>query len=421
MIRFLHTADIHLDSPLKGLESHEDAPVEQIRGATRRAFDNCIELAIEESVDFLLIVGDLYDVDWKDYNTGLFFAGRMGMLNKAGIPVFIVSGNHDAVNQITKTMPLPDNVTLFSAKKPHSIRLDDLGVIIHGQSYGSRAVTENLALHYPRHEPGFVNIGLLHTSLTGREGHEEYAPCTLDELKSKGYDYWALGHIHKREIVADDPWIVFPGNIQGRHIRETGPKGATLVTVTDGRITDVLEYELDVIRWVTCRVDLSSCETTTSVFEAVQQTFEAELALAGDKPLAVRLILTGQCPVHSLLIDRSVHWVEQFRGIGAGLGNIWLEKVKFLTRRTVHPEGKNDADMALTGLLRSIQKLNLDGDTLTTLVPELAGLHSKLPPEIHIGAEPFLSPSPTSINELREQVQDLLITQLLQNGKVRCE
>ena len=116
-LRFLHTADIHLDSPLKGLEAHEDAPIAEIRGATRRAFDNCIELAIEEEVDFLLIVGDLYDVDWKDYNTGLFFASRMGRLNRAGIAVFIVSGNHDAANQITRTMPLPDNVTLFSSKK----------------------------------------------------------------------------------------------------------------------------------------------------------------------------------------------------------------------------------------------------------------------------------------------------------------
>ena len=421
MVRFLHTADIHLDSPLKGLESHEDAPVEQIRGATRRAFDNCVELAIEEAVDFLLIVGDLYDVDWKDYNTGLFFASRMGMLNKAGIAVFVVAGNHDAVNQITRTMPLPNNVTLFSAKKPHSIVLEDLGVIIHGQSYVSRAVTENLALKYPQYKPGFFNIGLLHTSLTGREGHEEYAPCTLDDLKSKGYDYWALGHIHTREIVADAPWVIFPGNIQGRHIRETGAKGATLVTVADGRITDVQEYELDVLRWVTCRVDLSPCETTGSVYEAVQHAFAMELALANGKPLAVRLILTGQCPVHTQLLQRSAHWTEQFRGIGAGLGNVWLEKVKFLTRRTALPEDSIEADMALTGLLQSIQKLTLDGDTLAVLVPELAGLQSKMPPEFHLGEETFLHPSTETIAELRGQVQELLIARLLQYGKVRCE
>ena len=175
-IRFIHTADIHLDSPLKGLEAHEDAPVKEIRGATRRAFDNLIDLAIEEEVDFVLIAGDLYDGDWKDYNTGLFFARQMGRLDRAGIRVFIASGNHDAASQITKAIPLPDNVTLFPHKKPLSVKLDDPGVIIHRQSYSSRAVTENLALEYPQHDSNFFNIGLLHTSLTGREGHEDYAP-----------------------------------------------------------------------------------------------------------------------------------------------------------------------------------------------------------------------------------------------------
>ena len=417
MLRFLHTADIHLDSPLKGLEAHEDAPVEQIRGATRRAFDKCIELAIDEAVDFMLIVGDLYDVDWKDYNTGLYFAGRMGMLKKAGIPVFIVCGNHDAVNQITRTMPLPDNVTLFSAKQPQSVRLDALGVIIHGQSYGSRVVSDNLAVHYPHYTPGFFNIGLLHTSLTGREGHEDYAPCTIDDLQAKGYDYWALGHIHSREIVATDPWIVFPGNIQGRHSRETGAKGATLVTVEDGRITEVAEQNLDVLRWVICRVDLASCETTDSVSTAIQQALELEQELAGDTPLAVRLLLTGQCPVHTELVSATAHWIQQFKGIGAGLANIWLEKVKFLTTRVSRPDETIEADGALTGLLHAIQHLKLDNHTLTALVPELTGLQSKLPAEIHIDEESLLHPSPESIGELRAQVQDLLIAQLLHRGR----
>ncbi len=135
MVKFIHTADIHLDSPLKGLEAREDAPIDEIRGATRRAFDNLVDLAIEEEVDFILIAGDLYDGDWKDYNTGLFFVSRMGRLAKAGIRVLIVSGNHDAASQITKAMPLPDNVTLFSSKKPQSLKIDDLKVVVHGQNY----------------------------------------------------------------------------------------------------------------------------------------------------------------------------------------------------------------------------------------------------------------------------------------------
>ncbi len=419
MVKFIHTADIHLDSPLKGLETYEDAPVEEIRGATRRAFDNLIDLAIEEEVDFILIAGDLYDGDWKDYNTGLFFAARMGRLSKAGIKVFIVSGNHDAASQITKVMPLPDNVTLFSPRKPQSVKLDDFGVIIHGQSYSFRAVTENLASQYPQNDSNYFNIGLLHTSLTGREGHEDYAPCTLDELKSKGYDYWALGHVHKREIISEDPWIVFPGNIQGRHIKETGAKGATLVIVENGRITKVEERELDVLRWANCQVDLSECVTSDSVYDTVRQAFGQELDQADGKTLALCLVLTGKCPVHAQLLDRTAQWTEEFRGIAAGFGNVWLKKVKFQTSRKKSLEEIFGEDTPIAGLLQSIQHLELDGDTLLGLVPELSALKSKLPAEIHSGDEPFLDPSPEKIAELRTDVQELLIAKLLQHGGAR--
>lgn len=416
MIKFIHTADIHLDSPLRGIEVHEDAPVEEIRGATRRAFDNLIDLAVEEDVDFILIAGDLYDGDWKDYNTGLFFAARMGRLAKAGIRVFIVSGNHDAASQITRTMPLPDNVTLFSSRNPQSVKFDDMGIVIHGQSYAVRAVTENLVAQYPQRHSDYFNIGMLHTSLTGREGHEDYAPCTLDELKSKGYDYWALGHVHRREIVSQDPWIVFPGNLQGRHIRETGAKGATLVTVADGRILEVQARELDVLRWVNCPIDLSACETRDSVYDAVRQGFEQELDRAEGKILALRLILTGKSPVHTQLLDRKAQWTEDFSGIAAGAGDVWLEKVSFHTNRKVRLEDIFGDDTPIAGLLQSIQHLAIDGDTLLRLVPELSTLKSKLPPEVHSGDEPFLDLSADKITALRSEVQELLIAKLLQHG-----
>jgi exonuclease SbcD len=419
MFKFIHTADIHLDSPLKGLEVHEDAPIEEIRGATRRAFDNLIDLAIEEEVAFVLIAGDLYDGDWKDYNTGLFFVSRMGRLAKAGIKVIIVSGNHDAASQITRAMPLPDNVTMCSSRKPQSVTLEDLGVIVHGQSYSFKAVTENLASGYPQRDANYFNIGLLHTSLTGRENHENYAPCTVDELKSKGYGYWALGHVHKREVVSEDPWIIFPGNIQGRHIKETGAKGATLVTVEDGRITEVGERELDVLRWAICEVDLSECETTDSVYDAVRSAFEQELDKADSKTLALRLILTGKCTEHAQLLDRTAQWTEEFRGIAVSLGDVWLEKVKFQTRRKVGLEEIIGEDTPIAGLIESIRNMELDGESLTELVPELATLKAKLPPEIHTGDEPFLETAPEKIAELRTEVQEMLISKLLQHGGER--
>lgn len=419
MFRFLHTADIHLDSPLRGLEVHEDAPVESIRGATRRAFDNLVDLAIEEKIDFIVISGDLYDGDWKDYNTGLFFAGRMGRLNKAGIKVFIVSGNHDAASQITRAMPLPDNVTLFSHKKPQSVKLEQFGVTINGQSYPSRSVTENLVSHYPNHDPHTFNIGLLHSSLTGREGHENYAPCTIDDLQSKGYDYWALGHVHQREIVSEAPWIVFPGNIQGRHIKETGSKGATLVTVEDGHVVAVEEHALDVMRWSICRLNLSECETSESVYEAVRQIFGQKLDLAEGKPLVLRLNLVGKSPIHTQLLERTAQWTEEFRGIAATLGDVWLEKVQFQTSRKVLLEKVIGEDSPVAGLIQSIKALELDSDTLLRLVPELTVLKSKLPAEIHAEGEPFLDTSLEKITTLRGEVEELLISRLLQHGERR--
>ncbi len=434
MVKFIHTADIHLDSPLKGLEAHEDAPVEEIRGATRRAFDKMIELAIEENVDFILIAGDLYDGDWKDYNTGLFFAGRMGKLSRAGIRVFIVSGNHDAASQITRAMPLPENVTFLSTKKPQSVKLDDLGVIIHGQGYSVRAVTDNLACRYPQYDPGYFNIGMLHTSLTGRPGHENYAPCSIDELKSKGYDYWALGHVHNREIIDKAPWIVFPGNIQGRHIRETGVKGVTLVTVEDGSITDVTEKELNVVRWAVCKVDMSECETMDEVNDAVRLRLEQELDKTDGKTLAVRLILTNKCPVHAQLINRTAQLTEEFKGIAAGTGDIWIEKIKFQTSREKSLEEIFGDDTPIAGLLKSIQQLKLDEETILELVPELSALKRKLPPEIYnnpamhhnnesfldpssdLDLSPDLDPSPDNIDMLRNEVQEILIARLLQHG-----
>ncbi len=416
MFKFIHTADIHLDSPLKGLEAHEDAPVDEIRGATRRALDNLVDLAIEEAVDFILVAGDLYDGDWKDYNTGLFFSARMGRLSRAGIRVFIVSGNHDAAGQITRAMPLPDNAHLFSSKNPQFEILDDLGVVIHGQSYSHRAVTDNLAARFPGYDPGYFNIGLLHTCLTGREGHEDYAPCTLDDLKSKGYDYWALGHVHKREIISQDPWVVFPGNIQGRHIRETGARGATLVTVEAGRITEVEALELDVLRWVVCSVDLSGCDTSEQVYDAVRQALEQEKDLADGRTLALRLVLTGACQVHGKLHNQTPLWVERFQSIAAEFTGMWLEKVKFGTTPRTSLQEMFGEDTPVAGLLKSIRQIDLDGDTLFELVPELSALKNKLPAEIHTGDEPFLDPSPDKIEDLRKEIQELLIAGLVQHG-----
>ena len=272
--RFIHTADLHLDSPLRGLDRYEGAPVEELRGATRRALERIVDLAIAERVAFVLIAGDVYDGDWRDFSTGLFFVRCMGRLRAEGIRVFIVSGNHDAASQISRHIQLPDNVTEFPTGRAASERFEVAGsaVVVHGRGFARRDVSEDLRATYPPPEPGAFHIGLLHTSADGREGHANYAPTTVEALRNHGYDYWALGHVHRREVLSDDPWIVFPGNPQGRHARETGAKGCSLVTVESGRVASVSHRETDVIRWAHLEVSVSDARSLGDIVDEAEST-----------------------------------------------------------------------------------------------------------------------------------------------------
>ncbi|HEX6986053.1 MAG TPA: DNA repair exonuclease, partial [Planctomycetaceae bacterium] len=213
MFKFLHAADLHLDSPLRGLDRYDGAPVEAIRQATRRAVENLVDLAIAERVAFVLIAGDVYDGDWPDYNTGLFFARQMAKLREAGIAVYLLAGNHDAASVITRALTLPDNVAVFPTDAPGTLIHEGANVAIHGQGFRTRAVLDDLSANYPKATPGCFNIGLLHTAAAGCDGHDPYAPCTVEGLRNRGYDYWALGHIHLRQTLCDDgTFIAYSGN-----------------------------------------------------------------------------------------------------------------------------------------------------------------------------------------------------------------
>lgn len=329
--RFLHAADIHLDSPLHGLSRYEGLPVEDIRSATRAAFDNLVQFAIDEAVDFVVLAGDLFDGDWRDMGTGLYFARMMGRLNQVGIPAFVLAGNHDAASVISRTVPWPPNVRLFEARRPETHRLPDLAVAVHGQSFSTPAVTDNLVLAYPLAEEHYFNIGMLHTTLAGRQGHADYAPCSVDDLRSRGYDYWALGHVHEFEIVSTEPHVVFPGNVQGRTIRETGPKGAVIVTVVDTEVTSVERVELDVLRWV--RLDVNC---TGAVDDAVADLIRTELGRlhggnGSGRPLVTRVTLSGEMSEAGALHDRASTLRDDIRAIAAAISaDLYVEKVKVM-------------------------------------------------------------------------------------------
>jgi len=409
MFTFLHAADIHLDSPLRGLEAYQDAPLEQIRLAARRAFDNLIQLALDEHVAFVLLAGDLFDGDWKDYNTAIYFVSRMGRLRDAGIPVIMVSGNHDAASQMTRSLKLPDNVTLLPHGKPGTHLLEKYGVAIHGQSFSARSVTDDLVRNYPQADPALFTIGLLHTSLNGRSGHDSYAPCTLEMLRSKGYHYWALGHIHQREEICRDPWVVFPGNIQGRHIRETGTKGCTLVSVDDCRVTKVEHRELDVLRWAVCRVDAAGCDTLDSLTDLVRERFEAERSKADGRPLAVRLIVEGCTSLHGSLHEHALQWHDEVRAVAATCGDLWIEKIVLNSRKKSEESPETFGDESPRhALLQAVESFQFDESSLLVFVPELEKLRSKIPAELLADGDPF-QPDADELAALRDEVKELLM------------
>ncbi len=415
MLKFIHAADLHIDSPLTGLARYEGAPVDEIRGATRRALENLVDLALAEEVAFVLLAGDIYDGNWKDYNTGLFFADQMARLQEGGVRAFLVAGNHDAASQITKVLRPPPNVHLFSNRTPQTVVLDEHGIAIHGQGFPTRNVTDDLSSAYPLADPALFNIGLLHTSLEGRPGHQPYAPCTVDGLRSRGYQYWALGHVHRWEVVAEDPWVVFPGNTQGRHARETGPKGCALVTIQDGQVQDVERRTLDVVRWADCAVDLSNAATLDEVYERIGGMLVAAAGDAEGRSLAVRVQLSGACSLHARLRADREHVINECRALatGLGVGDLWVEKVVIDTRRVESEATALARDDAFGGLLRSIRDLELEPERLEDLAGEMADLGAKLPLELRSGSDAIDPAKPGYLRECLEDVKELLLERLL--------
>ena len=388
--RFIHTADIHLDSPLKGLAGQEGSTAERMRTATREALDQLVGLAIKEKVDFLIVAGDLYDGDWRDYKTGLFFVGQMGRLSKAGIPVYLLHGNHDAESQITRRLELPDNVQVFGTRKPETFNIGELNVALHGRSFLQRDVTDNLALDYPAPVSGAFNIGVLHTGLGGMGGHANYAPCSLDDLVNKGYDYWALGHVHQAAVLHLRPYVVFPGNLQGRHVRETGAKGAYLVTVEDNEIAELESVPCDVVRWAMLSVPLNEAESIGDVTDRVRGTLESAVANEADgQLLACRIVFEGRTEVHEQLVASEDQVLAEARASALSLGEevAWVEKIVIATEAVVDPQTLAQREDAIGELQRMLRDAGSDDELLAQIAGDIGELVRRLPHEVRAEVE----------------------------------
>jgi exonuclease SbcD len=415
-MKLVHAADIHLDSPMHGLAAYDGAPVDELRLASRRALRGLVDLCLAERADALLIGGDLYDGDWDDYATGAFFVREAGRLAEAGIRIAMVTGNHDASSRITKALRLPGNVTMLPVDAPGTVVWEDLGVAVHGQGYATRAVLEDLSAAYPAPLPGMVNVGLLHTSADGRFDHAPYAPCRVDRLAARGYDFWGLGHVHERLLLHADPPILFPGCLQGRNVRETGPKGATVVTFGADGSVEIEERVLDVVRWAVCEVDASDLEDIDAVLAAVGEALSGAVAEADGRLLAARVRVVGASAAHGALAGaaRRLDWeVRSLAGEVAGDG-AWIEKVD--VRTTAMRAGGDGGDGASSDdvyaeLTRAVRGAGLDEAMVASLGAELAGLASKLPASL--GWDPTV---PEVVRALLADIERELPALLLDGG-----
>jgi len=384
-MQFVHAADIHLDSPLRGLAAHDGAPIERMRRATRDAFERVVTLCIDRGASFLILAGDLYDRDAPNMQIAAFLRGQLARLRDHGIRVVIEKGNHDADNRITSALDLPENTRLLSDRAPETVLYDDLHVAIHGQSFKRGPVTENLAAGYPAPVKGRLNIGVLHTSLSGSSEHDPYAPCALSDLTTRDYAYWALGHIHKGEILMRDPcWVVYPGNLQGRHAREIGPKGCILAECEGERVVAAEFIAVDGVRWHRIEIDLHNAVTEVELVERLRDGLVQAHRNADDRMSVARIVLTGQSALHDEIErrpSRLQHTALDLANDIAG-GDIWIEKVLNETTRPAGPRVGSSNEVAAE-LIAMIREIAGDPALLGPLLrKEIEPLRAKLPEDL---------------------------------------
>ena len=324
-VRLLHTADLHLDSPLATLALRRDGLREAVGAATRAALRRIVDTCLAEEVSALLIAGDLFDGAGRSMRTAAFLGAELARLGQAGIRVYAIRGNHDAETPVAGEMDWPDNVHVFGARGGAE-RIPGTDIWVHGVSFREAHAPESLLPRFRPPVEGAVNIALLHTSLTGAAGHDPYAPCTLSELTAAGFDYWALGHVHRRQVHCEAPWVVMPGMPQGRDMGEDGPKSASLLTIGEGRIA-VSEVPTAALEFRRRRCPIDELETTAGLRRALEALVAAERE-AGSAPQAVlRVTLSGETPLAwQIRRDREV-WEETLATLAEATGRLWIERL----------------------------------------------------------------------------------------------
>ena len=375
--QFVHTADIHLNSPLRTLALREPELADLIGGATRKAFAAIIDLCLSEQVDALLISGDLYDGEQTSMKTARFLADQLRRLHEAGIAAFIIRGNHDAESRITRELTLPESVKVFSGRAEAVVlSRGALDVAVHGVSFAQRHAPESLLPKFRPPHDGAVNLGMMHTSLGGSPSHDAYAPCAPAELHGHGFDYWALGHIHQRFEERGRATIVMPGNPQGRDINEAGPKSATLATIGDDRAITLEERVTSIAEFQRVRVDLAGVEDWRGGAETDRGGARRGARLGEERTSrrAGEARRRDSARLASALRRRRL--AEEARAAGAAIGKTWIDKVELAC---VEPGAagvspSSDPVVELRALMeREVAQSKAFQDALREMAKELSG------------------------------------------------
>lgn len=360
--RFLHAADLHLDTPFSRLTGVPDRIARALRDASLQAFENLVDAAITEKVAFVVLAGDIYDGAERGVRAQLAFRDGLARLAAEGIATFVVYGNHDPIDEGWSAIgSFPPEVTVFGADEVGraEVRVDDVVVAtVSGISYATRQETENLALRFPPADGKGFHVAVLHANVGGQSDFAPYSPCTLDDLRAGGYHYWALGHIHRRAELGDGhPLVVYPGNLQGRSPKpsEQGAKGAVVVDV-DGTTATTRFVALDTVRFDHVEVAIDGMALDDLEQALVDAADEAREA-AGNRPVVLRGHIAGNGDLHDELApgDRRVELLERLRDLARNEEPfIWWDDLRWRTQPAIDIAERASGDDFIGDLLREV-------------------------------------------------------------------
>lgn len=377
LFRFIHAADLHLDTPFSGLIHMPENILQQIRESTFRAFDRLIEICIEEQADFLCLSGDIYEQNLRSLRAQIHLQKGLCRLRDHGIRAYIIHGNHDPDDGSKASLAWPENVHFFSSQQVEAVPFLKEGKIaatIYGQSYPTAKFTKNIVKNYMKRPDCPFAIGLLHTNLEGHPEHDNYAPAKMQDLLQAGFDYWALGHIHKRGILSDKhPAVVYPGNTQGRNIKETGEKGCYAVEVSNNEIREIRFIPTHFVRWEQIAAGLEQTETMQDVLDRLYIHIE-QIKTSVNTPLILRLLLTGETNMHfeikqpGVLQDLADSINEEFI---RETNWVWIESIQAYTRPPLTMESLKHEDPFLADFFTIIDEWKKDPGVLEEMMNRL--------------------------------------------------